>query len=250
MTGPPAPCTVRSPGRPIIPPPRRRRRDEWMDDPALARGRHERALAGLARINRLSDAGAAAWAALRPLAAQVNGGARVGDLACGGGEVVVEAARRARADDASVAWLGCDVSDVALDVARRRAADAGVSITFERRDVIAGEPPRGCDALMCSLFLHHLDPPDVVWLLRRMGEAAGRGIVVMDLSRTWTGLALAAVVPRLITRSAVVHVDAVRSARAAYTAAELADMAERAGLHGASIERRWPARMILHWMKR
>jgi 2-polyprenyl-3-methyl-5-hydroxy-6-metoxy-1,4-benzoquinol methylase len=221
-----------------------------MDDPTLAPEAHQHALAGLARINRLSHAGAAVWDALRPFARPSSPPMRVGDLACGGGEVLVDAATRADHDGAPVEWIGWDISDLALDVARRRTEDANLAIRFEQRNVIDGDVPSRCDVLMCSLFLHHLDPPAVVDLLRRMGEAAGRGVVINDLRRTWTGLVLAGLVPRLLTTSPVVHVDALRSARAAYTPADLEQMAKEARLHGGTIERRWPSRMIMRWMKR
>jgi len=47
----------------------------------------------------------------------------------------------------------------------------------------------------------------------------------------------------------VVHVDAVKSVRAAFTMTELGEMAARAGLAGATIARRWPARMLLSWQR-
>jgi hypothetical protein len=61
------------------------------------------------------------------------------------------------------------------------------------------------------------------------------------------GLGLAYVVSRAITRCDVVHVDAVRSVRAAFTIAELRQMATQADLADATITRCWPARMLLTW---
>jgi hypothetical protein len=86
-----------------------------------------------------------------------------------------------------------------------------------------------------------------VKMLARMKAAARRMVLVSDLRRSLFGLALAFGAGHLLTRSAVVHNDAGQSVRAAFTMRELAAVAGSAGLTGATIEPRWPARMLLHW---
>jgi hypothetical protein len=102
---------------------------------------------------------------------------------------------------------------------------------------------------MCSLFLHHLDEPQAVELLRRMSESARHLVLVNDLIRGRLGYALAWLGTRLLTRSRVVHVDGPLSVEGAFTRAEALELAERAGLHGATIVRRWPCRFLLTWQR-
>jgi hypothetical protein len=45
----------------------------------------------------------------------------------------------------------------------------------------------------------------------------------------------------------VVHVDAVRSVEAAFTIGELESLAADTGMEGATVVRRFPARMLLAW---
>ena len=66
-------------------------------------------------------------------------------------------------------------------------------------------------------------------LLYKMRCAARRLVLVSDLVRSRAGYALAAAVPRLLTRSRVVHVDAVRSVEAAFTPEEFRLLAAEAG---------------------
>jgi hypothetical protein len=80
-----------------------------------------------------------------------------------------------------------------------------------------------------------------------MTQATRRLALVSDLRRCGYGLALAYVASRVLTRCDVVHIDAVKSVRAAFTQNELAQMAAEAGLDQAQIARRWPARMLLLW---
>ncbi len=219
-----------------------------MDDPALDPVEHARALQGLARINRISRAGAAMWEALRSLPVPAGRPLRVLDIACGGGDVARGIARRAAREARAVAITGCDLSDVALEIARR-ATTGAARISWMRLDALRDDLPAGHDAITCSLFLHHLDEDDVVALLARMRGAAGMAIVVDDLRRSRAGWWMAYAGTRLLTRSRVVHVDGPLSVEGAYTVSEARALAERAGLDGATVRQRPPGRFLLQWRR-
>lgn len=214
-----------------------------MDRPDLDPDLHRAALAGLARINRLSGVGAAVWKAVAPVA---RTGVHVLDLACGGGDVTLDLWRRARRAGIGPRIEGLDLSPVAVAVARRRAERLSAPVRFRVGDVMAGSLPEA-DVIVCSLFLHHLSRADAADLLRRADRAASRRVVIEDLRRGRLGSLLAATVPRLLSRSPVVHVDAVLSARAAFTAGELEDLARRAGVRDVRVGRHWPARALMVW---
>ena len=109
--------------------------------------------------------------------------------------------------------------------------------------------PNGYDVAMCSLFLHHLTNDEAESFLRKMAAAACQLVLVNDLRRSMTGLALAYVGTRLLSRSPVVHIDGALSVRAAFTLAEVRELAERAGLRGAIVMRQWPYRYLLTWRR-
>jgi 2-polyprenyl-3-methyl-5-hydroxy-6-metoxy-1,4-benzoquinol methylase len=221
---------------------------EEMDRPDLPVGLHEHALHGLARLNRASGSDRILWPPIRRLTSEFGARpVRLLDVACGAGDVLVALARRARAAGVSLQLHGIDISPTAVDHARRRAAAAGAAVTVECRDVFAAPLPTGYDVVVCSLFLHHLAEDQGVDLLRRIATAAGRLVLVNDLRRSVAGLLLAAAACRLLTRSPVVRVDGPRSAAAAWTPVEAAKLAQRAGLHGAVVARRWPFRFLLTW---
>jgi 2-polyprenyl-3-methyl-5-hydroxy-6-metoxy-1,4-benzoquinol methylase len=112
-----------------------------------------------------------------------------------------------------------------------------------------GPPLSGYDAVTCSLFLHHLDEPQALALLHRMAEMASRLVLVSDLQRGWTAWILTHIFTRLLTTSHVVHVDGPRSIEAAFTREEAQALADRAGLSGAKVHRRWPFRWLLSWRR-
>jgi 2-polyprenyl-3-methyl-5-hydroxy-6-metoxy-1,4-benzoquinol methylase len=226
----------------------RRRLPEIMDQPGLHPARHALALRGLARINFWSGSAGILWPPLADLARRVPGQPlRVLDLASGAGDVPIRLWHKARRAGVALRMEGRDVSPVAVEHARGRAAQSGAEVDFSVLDVLREPLPAGYDALTCSLFLHHLDDEQACLLLGKMAGAAGRLVLVNDLARSLTGLALAHVGGRLLTRSDVVHVDGPRSVAAAFTPAEARGLAERAGLVGATVARRWPCRWLLTW---
>lgn len=220
---------------------------ELMDDPGLDAGEHQRALTGLARLNALSRADAILWPGVASLARSLDRPVRLLDVACGSGDVPLALTRRARARGISIDLTACDISERALSMARSRANDQGIALRTIALDIVKAAPSERFDLVTCSLFLHHLDAAAAAAALRHMAEATETMLLVSDLRRTQLGLGLAWAASRTTTRSPVVHVDAVRSARAAWSADELHTLADKAGLRGAHVRPAWPQRMLLTW---
>jgi hypothetical protein len=122
-------------------------------------------------------------------------------------------------------------------------------VDFFRCDVLHQPLPHRYDAVICSLFLHHLDEAHAVEFLRRAAAAADQAMLVNDLRRSTLGLWCAQLGSRLLTTSPVVHVDGPRSVRAAFTRAEVVALARQAGLHKVQVARRWPFRFLLSWYR-
>lgn len=232
---------------PLLP---RRLQPELMDQPGLDPHLHRQALAGLRRVNFWSGSAGILWPPLAALARAVAPRPlRLLDLATGGGDVPIRLWHKAHRTGLPFAIEGCDVSAVAVEHATGQAKQRGAEVHFFTADALQGELPAGYDAVVCSLFLHHLTEDQAVGLLRRMGAAAGRLVLVNDLLRGRLGLLLARIATHLLSRSEVVHVDGPRSVQGAFTVAEARALAERAGLSGATVERRWPCRFLLTWVR-
>lgn len=229
---------------------RRKRRPEIMDQPDLDALEHAAALRGLGRINAFSQSIGALWPMIARLARERPGSPlRVLDLASGGGDVPVALARRAARARLDVRVDGCDISPRAVAFARAKAEARRVEVGFFECDAVAGTLSTGYDVLTSTLFLHHLDDPTAVDVLRRMREAAGVAVLVDDLVRSRAGHALAWAGCRVLSRSRVVHHDGPASVSAAFTPAEALELARRAGLDGATITRHWPQRFLLAWRR-
>ena len=224
-----------------------------MDAEDLDPTRHVTALRALARVNRVSLVAARVWREvlhMRRISHDRGVGLplRLLDVACGGGDVMVDVASRAHRAGVPLAVHGCDSSPVALEHARREAERRGVEADFFARDVLAEGLPGGYDLVCSSLFHHHLSREDAVGLLRAMAEA-GHRVLVQDLLRGTLGYVLAWSGLRLLSRSDVARVDGPRSVRAAFTLSEVRTMAAEAGYVGAVVQRGWPERFILRWRR-
>jgi len=214
-----------------------------MDDPQISHRAHQHALSGLARLNRFSFIDRTVWNAIVPFADDRP--MRVLDIAAGSGDLVIKLAQRARRSKKPIEFTACDISPLAAKVTAERALSAGLEITTIQADITKDSIEGTYDIVMCHLFLHHLDEPQIVNLLVKMRQLATKGVIITDLLRTRRGYTLAYLASRLLTRSRVVHVDALLSVRAALASDELRALAHEAGYEDATFETIFPERMLL-----
>jgi 2-polyprenyl-3-methyl-5-hydroxy-6-metoxy-1,4-benzoquinol methylase len=107
----------------------------------------------------------------------IDPSARCLDIGCGGGDVTVALARRAR-DGAAV---GVDVDETKIDVARAEAADAGVdNVEFRLQDVTDPTPGGDLFDLVYARFLltHLPDPAAALSNMRQ--QLVGGGVLVIE----------------------------------------------------------------------
>lgn len=227
---------------------------EIMDKPGLDPNDHRQALEGIARINRISASPRILWPPVRDLArlrrkAGDTRPLRVLDVATGGGDVPSGLWRLGQRKGLPVEVAGCDFSPVALEYARATAARLQADVQFFQLDLLTDPIPQGYDVITCSLFLHHLDEEQAVTVLRKMREAAGTLALVNDLARGKLGWWAAYFGSRLLTRSPMVHVDALLSVEGAFTPDEALAVAHKAGWDGAEVRRKFPFRFLLSWRR-
>jgi 2-polyprenyl-3-methyl-5-hydroxy-6-metoxy-1,4-benzoquinol methylase len=227
---------------------------EIMDSEGLDPAEHHRALVGIARVNRISASPRILWPSIRDLCLERQKASdarpvRILDIATGGGDVPVGLWRLGQRHGFAIEVAGCDFSDVAIEHARQTAARANADVSFFQLDLLNEAIPAGYDVITCSLFLHHLNEEQALAVLRKMRDSAGTLALVNDLARSRRGWWAAYFGSRILTRSHVVHVDALLSVEGAFTPAEALAAAHRAGWDGATVRRKFPFRFLLAWRR-
>lgn len=228
----------------------RDRQPELMDGLDLPEFERRAALTGLKRINSFGQSVQKLWKALRALAPANAKHAPlcVLDLACGGGDIAIRLARRARWENIPLTVDGCDLSPDAVKFAQEASQNAELpEMKFFTLDVVNSPLPSDYDVIICTLFLHHLDEDDVVKLLTAMSAAARKAVLIADLLRTPLGYAVCWAGCHIISRSRIVHSDGPLSVRAAFTRDEIQSLVNRSGLRGAKIERHRVERFLIRW---
>jgi 2-polyprenyl-3-methyl-5-hydroxy-6-metoxy-1,4-benzoquinol methylase len=224
-----------------------------LDQPGVPEEIHCGALGDLKRVNSICRTGSIAWKMLAPLAQSADSRPlEVLDLACGGGDVLLDLRRRAAKAGVALKLTGFDMSSTAIDYARRCASPAQsessrTEIDYQVCNVFGDFPDRRFDVVMCSLFLHHLDEERAVALLKIMSRAARKLVFVNDLIRCGWGYAAAQVVLRLMTRNHIVLSDGPQSVAGAFTLSEVRQLVRKAGVADASLRKIWPYRFLLSW---
>jgi SAM-dependent methyltransferase len=245
---------------------------ELMDNPNLDHREHQRALAGLRRINRLCGTG-------RQLAKCIHtafdknrwGEISILDLGCGSGDVALDLTVRLLQKH-RVQMTGWDMSPIAMEAAHRNLLAHFLypqllpTVAFEQRNALdeaaglqensslrenvtshADILPKRFDVVYCTLFMHHFTNEQSIELLKAMKRLSKGIVIVDDLKRTHLGWWLAKIGCHLLSRSPVVHFDGPQSVRAAYTVDELLGVAGEAGLKDAAVKHHWPERFLCTW---
>lgn len=215
---------------------------ERMDDPDIDSQLLVQALKGIGRINKMSAPAGPIWRTLSALATQ--GPIRVLDVACGGGDIAMELARKAKRLNLPITIDGCDMSPTAVAFAQESAERRRADVRFFVLDAICGSIPSGYDVIYTTLFFHHLTNAQAKQMLSDMMSAAGSTLLISDLVRCRAGLILAYFGCHLLSRSPVVHFDGPSSVAAAFTIPEFHSLAASAGLVDYTIAPKWPFRFL------
>ena len=154
------------------------------------------------------------------------------DVAAGGCDVGEALASRRKCRVVSL-----DMNQRGLMMARQTAPVAGDALQLPFAD-------RTFDAVICSLFFHHLTTAECVSVLREMWRVASRIVIVNDLHRNRVAHASIRVLSALFSRSTMFRNDSAASVRRAFRPAELVDVAKTAGVP-ARVYRSFPYRLVL-----
>jgi 2-polyprenyl-3-methyl-5-hydroxy-6-metoxy-1,4-benzoquinol methylase len=222
--------------------PKRRRGPELLDLPPENYSKSELAgsLADIRKVNRfLGDN----HATLKFFSALVSGIASadrtvtVLDVATGSADIPVAIVKWARKRGIKVAVTAVDANpEVVREAAAFTKAYPEITVAAADGFSLPFEDKR-FDIVLCVKTLHHFSEEDTVRWLAELSRVAAAGYIIMDIRRSRVAWLLITVLTRLFTRNRLTRYDGPLSVLRSYTDAELAALADRAGLSGYRVVR-------------
>lgn len=218
---------------------------ERMDHPAVDPDDLAAALDHVAAVNRWLGA---RRALLRHLPwALPDGTSRLLDVGTGSADLPVAVAKWTEERGRRLGIVAVDAHAGTLAVARRRTARVP-AIRLVRADGVRLPFPDGAfDAVLLSMTLHHMEGPAICGMLEEVARV-GRGgrVLVAELERSIPHYLGARLLAATVWRAnPVTRHDGPLSVLRSFTAAELLDLASRAGLRRATVHRHAVFRLVL-----
>ena len=167
------------------------------------------------------------------------------DVGAGSGELLRVGAQWARRNNRRAQLVGLELN------ARSATAIFEESRKFSEIAAVRGDAlqlPFADDAFdyaTCSLFTHHFRDEQVVAILRELSRVARRRIFVIDLHRHPIAYYFYTTLGQLFLYNRLIREDGALSILRSFKPNELLELAHRAGLEGAKVERHFPYRLVL-----
>lgn len=168
------------------------------------------------------------------------------DVGAGSGELLRVTASWARETGREMRGVGLELNE------RSASAILEESREFPEITSVRGDALRlpfadeEFDYAICSLFTHHFVNEQVVQILREMNRVAQRQIIVIDLHRHPIAYFLYTTVAKLFLKNRLIRHDGALSILRSFKAEEMFELAQRAGLRNAQVERHFPYRLALN----
>jgi 2-polyprenyl-3-methyl-5-hydroxy-6-metoxy-1,4-benzoquinol methylase len=165
------------------------------------------------------------------------------EIGCGGGDNLRAIRNWAERIRLPVQLKGIDINPECIEYARQQKRNRAIEfIVSNYKDVYFEQKP---DIIFSSLFCHHFDEDELVFMLHWMRENSGIGFFINDLHRHWLAYYLIKVLTWMFSRSYLVKNDAPLSVRRGFTREEWNRIFDIAGIGTFSIQWRWAFRWLI-----
>ena len=165
------------------------------------------------------------------------------EIGCGGGDNLRAIRNWAERIHLPVQLKGIDINPECIAYARQQKRNRGIEFELsDYKDVKFEEKP---DILFSSLFCHHFDEDELVFMLRWMQGNSVIGFFVNDLHRHWMAYYLIKVLSAIFSRSYLVKNDAPLSVRRGFKRKEWDTLFEQTGIRNFNCRWRWAFRWLI-----
>ena len=219
---------------------------EYIDTGSYTAAEYESCIEELQLVNRwMGDAHTLKRTLFREISEHGLREFSVLDVGAGSGELLRVTANWARQTGRRLSAVGLELNE--------RSAQSIIeeSEHFEEITSVRGDALRlpfadsEFDYVICSLFTHHFANEQVVQILGEMSRVAKRRIFVIDLHRHPVAYFLYTTLGKLVLHNRLLRHDGALSILRSFKQDELIELARRAELRDAWVQRQFPFRLVL-----
>jgi 2-polyprenyl-3-methyl-5-hydroxy-6-metoxy-1,4-benzoquinol methylase len=172
-----------------------------------------------------------------------NSNLTVIEIGCGGGDNLRAIRNWAERIHLPVELKGIDVNPECIAYAKQQKRNRGIEfMTSDYKDVSFQLKP---DIIFSSLFCHHFDEEELVFMLRWMQRNSQVGFFINDLHRHWLAYYPIKLLTRLFSKSYMVKNDAPLSVRRGFRENEWNTIFDEAGISNFKCRWRWAFRWLI-----
>jgi ubiquinone/menaquinone biosynthesis C-methylase UbiE len=182
---------------------------------------------------------------LKPQLEKAGQSVSIVDIGAGSGTLALSLVNWAKRQQIKLEIYPLDFSERHLSIAHE-TIQSKPNIQLIQANALA-LPFASCqiDYFISCLFMHHLQPEEIIKLLRDSYQLAKRGIVMSDIVRSHLHLLAFRFIQPIFARNFLTRHDAAVSIKRAYTVEELKAFAKAAGIENARVYSHFPWRMTI-----
>lgn len=170
---------------------------------------------------------------------------RILDVGCGEGTMLRKLAQLCRRHDFKAEFLGLDLSESAISLARQHSSDYP-EIRYYSGDLLQASPQQiSCDIALCTLTLHHIPTAQVPVFLNHLAKTARKAIVVNDLQRSMVAYYLFKAFSTIFIKTKVARHDGLVSIKRGFRRKELVQFSNQIPGYQFIIKWKWAFRYLL-----
>jgi 2-polyprenyl-3-methyl-5-hydroxy-6-metoxy-1,4-benzoquinol methylase len=165
------------------------------------------------------------------------------EIGCGGGDNIKAINKWCKKNSVTVSFIGIDIKKECIDYASQQCNDIDASwivspygqVQFETKPVV----------IFSSLFCHHFNEEELIFMLQWMKNNASAGFFINDLHRNSMAYYSIRILTRLFSKSYLVKHDAPLSVARGFTKKEWLQILSNAGIDSALVKWKWAFRHLI-----
>lgn len=165
------------------------------------------------------------------------------EIGCGGGNNLRVIQQWCKKNKIEAKLIGIDINPDCISFAKTKAANKGIDFVWsDYREVVFESSP---DIIFSSLFCHHFNDDELVFMMQWMQENSKKGFFVNDLHRHPLAYYSIKFLTRLFSKSYLVKHDAPLSVERGFSRKEWTKIFGKAGITSFKVSWKWAFRWLI-----